>query len=223
MKNRKVLCILMVFAVAASVLTGCGQLSKAQGAASSAAASSQISSSSQDEESSSSSSAQSEDPASSAVVPVQPNQPTSSQSGPVITIETDDKAFNTKFAANPIDKAYIKESNKAISNVDMVNVSNKYSDIWQKEITNAYSELKKKMETDSSQKPKLLQQEQEDWLKDKTAALKKTSDEAQAAGGSMAQVNVASKVMDFYRSRAAQLYKELFAYDKNYTYAYKGN
>lgn len=148
------------------------------------------------------------------------SQTEDSQPGPVLTIQTDDKEFNEKFKQNPIDKKYIEESNNAISNVDMVNISNNYAEIWQDEITHAYSELKEKMAVDSSDKPKKYQAEQENWEKNKTAALKKISDAALSEGGSMAQVNEASQIMDFYRSRAAQLYHELYGYDQKYTYAY---
>lgn len=217
MKLKKASAFLIAFVLFASVLAGCwNQPSKpvqAQPAQSSSAAVS-----SGPEASSQAFSAPTDGETS--VVPAG-NEPAESQPGQVLEIKTDDKAFNTKFAANPIDKAYIKENNNAISNIDMVNVSNKYSEVWQKEIAHAYAELKKHMATDSSMKPKTLQKEQEDWENGKTAAMKKISEEAQAAGGSMAEVNVASKVMDYYRSRAAQIYKELYGYNKDFTYAFK--
>lgn len=218
MKLKKASALLLAFVLCASVLAGCwNQPSKpvqAQPAQSSSAAVSANS-----EVSSQASSVPAASGASSAASAG--NEPAESQPGQVLEIQTDDKAFNTKFAANPIDKAYIKENNNAISNIDMVNVSNKYSEVWQKEIASAYAQLKKHMATDSSMKPKTLQKEQEDWENGKAAAMKKISEEAQAAGGSMAEVNAASKVMDYYRSRAAQLYKELYGYNKNFTYAFK--
>ena len=220
MKNRNKLGIVLAFAVALSAFSGCS-FSKAPSAASSAPASSQVTESSQAVSSVDSSSAQSEAAVSSVASVSQGNQPTESQPGQVIAIETDDKAFDKLFKANPIDKAYIKESNNAFSNVDMVNVSNKYSGIWQKEITYAFDKLDDHLQLESSKKPKQLQTEQEEWEIKKAAALKKITEEEQAKGGSMAQVNVASKVMDFYRSRAAQIYKELYVYDKKFSYAYK--
>jgi len=160
----------------------------------------------------------SEDPASGHVVA--PNEPTDSQPGRVLTITTDSKAFNQKFQSNPVDQAYIKESDQAISTVDMVNVSQKYAGLWQKEIGHAWSELQKKMKADSSGKPAALKAEQKKWEDGKDAALKKITGDALSAGGSMAEVNAASQEMDFYRSRAAQLYRELYDYDKNYSYAF---
>lgn len=150
-----------------------------------------------------------------------PNQPSDSQPGQVLPIETDDKGFNKKFAANPIDKKYIAESNQAVSSIDMIRVSDKYRDVWKAEADHAYAELEKHMLTDSGDKPDKYRAEQEKWRSGQKAALQKISDDAQAAGGSMAQVDLASQVMDYYRGRAAQLYRELYGYDKNYGYAYK--
>lgn len=152
---------------------------------------------------------------------VTPGEPASSQNGPVIDIQTDNKEFDAKFKQNPIDKSYISESAAAVSNIDMVNVSNKYAGIWQKEIDHAWSGLEKHMKTDSSTRPAALKAEQQKWEDGKAAALQKIAADAQAAGGSMAQVDASSKTMDFYRSRANQLYRELYGYDKSYTYAYK--
>jgi uncharacterized protein YecT (DUF1311 family) len=217
MKLKKTAVLLTAFVLCASVLASCGKpVSKPVQADPAQSSSAVVSANASSQPSSA--------PAESEVSEVVPggNEPAESQPGPVLEIQTDDKAFNEKFADNPIDKAYIKEINNAISNVDMVNVSDKYSEIWQKEITHAYTELKKYMATDSSMKPKTLQKEQEDWENGKAAAMKKISEEAQAAGGSMVEVNVASKAMDYYRSRAAQLYKELYGYKQDFTFAYTG-
>lgn len=148
-----------------------------------------------------------------AVIPESGSQP-----GPVAKIETENAEFNKKFKENPIDKKYIKEMNKAASNIDMVKVSDKYSKIWQKEIDNAYSGLKKYMKTDSSKKPEQYEAEQKKWENEKENSLNKISSEVMAEGGSLAQVDEASAVMDFYRARAAAVYAELYTYNKNYTY-----
>jgi hypothetical protein len=165
-------------------------------------------------------SSQPETSSSSAVVSVNPNEPTSSQSGPVLNIQTDNASFDAKFKDNPIDKKYITASNSAISTVDMVSVSNKYAQVWQDEITHAWSELTKEMSADSSTKPAALKAEQQKWKDGKTAAIQKIGTDARAAGGSLAQVNEDSQIMNFYRSRAAQLYRELYDYNKDYTYAF---
>lgn len=198
------------------LLSGCSLLNRASNSSSVPAQSSSSAAESAPPSSSQPASSE-EDPASGHAVT--PNEPAQSQPGRVLDITTDNAEFNRKFAENPVDKAYIKESDKAVSTIDMVNVSEKYAGLWQKEIDHAWSELTKKISTDSSGKPAKLKAEQKSWEDGKTAGLKKISDEALAAGGSMAQVNEASAVMDFYRSRAAQLYRELYDYDKNYSYA----
>lgn len=144
-----------------------------------------------------------------------------SQNGPVKTIQTDSEAFNKVFQSNPIDKKYIAEMKNALSNVDMVRVSNKYSDIWQKEITHAYNSLQDALKADSTTKWKDIEADQKTWESGKDAALKKIISDAQTAGGSMAQVEASSKTMDFYRDRAAKLYRELYELNKSYAYAYK--
>lgn len=214
MGKNKILSICLVAVCAAAFFGGCSLFTGGGGKNSSgtsnnpsSAASSQASEPAGSETSS----------ASSGVITL--SQPPESQPGQVLEIQTDSEKFNAKFKDNPIDKKYITDSDKAVSTVDMVNVSEKYSDVWQKEITYAYGELEKYMKTDSSKKPETLVAEQKKWEQEKSASLKKISSEAAADGGSMAQVNAASKAMDFYRARAAQIYHELYDYNKDYTYS----
>ncbi|MDF1494722.1 lysozyme inhibitor LprI family protein [Caproiciproducens sp. CPB-2] len=211
MNHWKKLCIPLAAAVTIAAFAGCGAV---KGGESSVPASG-LGESSQ-AESRPASSAQSE-PAGSVPV-VTPNEPSESQPGPVIDIETDSPEFNALFKKNPIDKQYIAESNKAFSNVEMVNLSNKYAGIWEKEAASAYDKVTKLATGDALSK---IKAEQAAWVNGKTEALKKISDEAQAAGGTMAQVNAASATMDYYRSRAAQIYRQLYSFDQNYTYAFK--
>ncbi len=217
MKRAKILCIVMVFAVVVSALSGCSLL-KNKGGASSAPSSSEIGTSSQSVSSNVQSEVQSEAPSSGSSIAAGGNEPAESQPGQVIVIETDDKEFDKQFKLNPIDKKYIQDSNNAFSNLEMIQLSDKYGDIWSKEVTSAYNKLIKLAKDDALSKVKA---EQTAWVNGKTEALKKISDAAQAAGGTMAQVNASSSMMDYYRTRAAQVYKELYAYDKNYTYGYK--
>ncbi len=145
-----------------------------------------------------------------------------SQPGPVADVETENDEFNKKFKDNPIDKKYIEEMNDAVSNLDMVNVSQKYGEIWQKEINYAYKCLEKYMETDTGKNPALYKAEQKTWESGKESSLKKINSQAAEAGGSMAGVNESAAVMDFYRSRAAKIYSELYTYNKDYTYKFSG-
>ncbi len=204
MDNRKKLSIVLAAAIVFLSFAGCGQPKASSESSAPASSLTAVSSGTE-----------SGAPVSSETVSSKGNEPAESQSGPVLSIETDDKEFNKKFAQNPMDQAYIKASNNAISNVEMVNVSNDYAMIWASEVTSAYNKLIKLAKGDDLAKVKA---EQTKWLDGKTEALKKISSDAQAAGGTMAQVNEAGGIMDFYRSRAAQVYKELYAYDKNFSF-----
>lgn len=154
---------------------------------------------------------------------VSPGGPSESQPGRVLTVTTDSRDFNEKFRDNPVDKAYIAESDKAVSTADMVRVSEKYAELWEKEIAHAMDGLEERAGTDSGGKFAKLKEEQKSWEDGRAAALKKISDDATAAGGSMARVNEAGGVMDFYRGRAARLYRALYDYDKNYSYAFSAD
>lgn len=223
MKKYKFLSVISLFLTAAILFAGCSLFGKKtavetnagvlQNSSSGAAASSKSAGSSniESQNSGSSSSGSSQN----ARIPESGSEP-----GPVKTIQTENEKFNKKFKDNPIDKKYIKEMNDAISNIDMVDVSDKYSEVWQKEIDYAYGELEKYMKADSSKKPAAYKAEQEKWKQGKESSLKKISSDAISAGGSMAQVDEASAAMDFYRARAAAVYSELYTYNKNYTYKF---
>jgi hypothetical protein len=146
------------------------------------------------------------------------DEPNESQPGAVPDVKTDDKAFNQKFSANPIDKAYIQDSANAISNLDMVKVANQYAQVWADEVNSAYKKVIQLAKGDALNK---IKAEQNDWTTGKAAALAKISKDAQAAGGTMVQVTEASAKMTYYRSRAVEIYKQLYTYDKNYTYAFQ--
>ena len=136
------------------------------------------------------------------------------QQGAVLPVKTDDETFDRKFAANSLDKAYRAEMEKAVSNVEMAKVSEKYAALWQKEIAAVWGKLERAMKTDSSKKPAALKAEQQKWEAGKSAALQKIAADAQT-GGSMAQVDAASRTMEFYRARAARLSRELYDYTKS--------
>ncbi|HCW79495.1 MAG TPA: hypothetical protein DG942_00125 [Ruminococcaceae bacterium] len=142
---------------------------------------------------------------------------TASQGNIVKPESTDSSEFNKKFKDNPVDKHYVSEINNAVSNIEIVKVSDKYAGLWEKEIVNAYSELKNKA---GSSAWKQIEADQKNWENGKAAAIQKISEDAKASGGSMAQAEAASGAMDYYRDRAAQLYRRLFDYDKNYSYAF---
>lgn len=135
------------------------------------------------------------------------------------TIVTSDKEFNKVFEKNPIDVAYKKEMGDATSSTEILEVAQKYTKIWQDEIAAGYKKL---MDSKApSDKKTSYKEKQANWEKDTPAALEKISVEAQALGGSMAQVEIAGKTMEHYRARAAAVYKNLYGFDKKFTYAFK--
>lgn len=144
------------------------------------------------------------------------NNPDEGEAGSlVIPIETDSPEFDAKFKENPIDAAYIEESAGAVSTLDMVAVCEKYAALWEREIEVGMEKLLS-LATDDRE---VYQKEQEDWETGKDAALKALAE--QAGGGSMAQVEAAGSQMDYFRTRANAVLRELYSYDPEFTYAYE--
>lgn len=133
------------------------------------------------------------------------------------TIVTSNKEFNKLFVKNPIDKAFLTEMEKAASSTDMIAVNEKYTKLWQTEVDEGYKKLLAKAPAD---KKKSYQTRQEQWVKDTPAELEKISSKAQSAG-SLAQLEVAGETMEYYRQRAAAIYKNLYTHDAKFTYSYK--
>lgn len=221
--TKKIISVFLTAALSCALLAGCGVFGNG-GQSSSAPAqstaqqsalpqSSAAPKSSVPAQSAASSAAQASSKASSGAGGA--DEPSTSLPGSVGQIQTDDKDFNKKFAANPIDKAYITDSVDAVSNQDMINAANKYADIWSKEIDSAFDKVTKLAKGAQLDQ---IRADQNDWLTEKTAALKKISTDAQSAGGSMVQVTEATGIMNFYRARAVKVYQQLYAFDKNYTY-----
>ena len=143
------------------------------------------------------------------------------QNGPLKTIRTDNEKFNGKFQKNPLDAAYMKEMNGAVSTAAMADVCDKYAGLWQKEVPHAYESLRTALSTDSTTKWRTIEAGQKQWESGTPAALEKIASDAAAAGGSIARVEAASGRMDYYRDRAAALYRSLYDLRPDYGYAYK--
>ena len=147
-----------------------------------------------------------------------PKPSAESQSGTIIEIKTGNKDFDEYFKANPIDKKYSQEINNAFSAVEMVDVSQKYSKIWEDEISYAYNKLMSHANSENADK---FKSQQEEWLNSKGSELSKISQNAAKLGGTMAQVEEAGGIMEFYRRRAVQIYSELYNFEKEYSYKFK--
>lgn len=137
-------------------------------------------------------------------------------------VSTDSEAFNIKFKSNPIDAKYAAEMDDAASTTDIVKVSDKYTDVWSKEIDHAYAELKKALASDTG-KWSGVESGQKAWEAGKDAEIQKINAQAQADGGSMARITSASETMEYYRSRAAELYRILYGAEPDFTYAFSAN
>ena len=146
----------------------------------------------------------------------------SGNEGIVNTVSTSNDAFNKKFKDNPIDAKYAAEMNNAATTAQIVGAADKYADLWSKEIDHAYAELKKSLASDAS-KWNEVQAGQKSWESGKAAKLAEIAQTEQSGGGSMAQITAANSAMEFYRSRAAQLYSILYGYEPNYAYAFAAN
>lgn len=136
--------------------------------------------------------------------------------GLVIPIETDSPEFDKLFAENPIDASYVKEMADAVSTLDMVAVCRKYAELWEAEIDGGMEKLLS-LATDDRE---VYRKEQEDWETGRDANLA-AIDEQAGAGGSLSQLNAASERMDFFRTRANQILRELYSYDPSFTYVYE--
>ena len=134
----------------------------------------------------------------------------------VIPIETDSPEFDKLFAENPIDASYVKEMADAVSTLDMVAVCRKYAELWEAEIDGGMEKLLS-LATDDRE---VYRKEQEDWETGRDANLA-AIDEQAGTGGSLSQLNAASERMDFFRTRANQILRELYSYDPSFTYVYE--
>lgn len=135
----------------------------------------------------------------------------------VDTITTDNEEFNKLFAENPLDAAYKRESGENYSAVDMEQTATKFAGLWQAEIDSAYKKL---LEFSSGTEKDQYKAEQEKWIAETPNALEKILEEAQEEGGSMANVTAAGNTMEYYRARAAQIYRALYNYDKEFQFEY---
>ena len=121
-------------------------------------------------------------------------------------------AFEAKWAQNPLDAAYDKESGDAESTKEITELDNKYAVQWESAVVDAYQKLMQASNNDAS-----LKSEQEKWESGKAAALQQIQ-ESQQDNGTAGSMAVANATMAFYRDRAKQLYQELYQYDPDFTF-----
>lgn len=134
------------------------------------------------------------------------------------SIDSDNAAFLEKFNANSLDSAYEEELETAFSAKEWVQISQKYANFWLSEIDNAYKCLLVEAEDTAS-----IKNEQASWLSSCDDKIHEIESEVTADGGSLARFNAANEIMLLYRERAADLYEQLYAYDKTFSFSFVAN
>ncbi len=159
---------------------------------------------------------QTETAASSQTPPVSASQAETNEGGaitpgPASQASSPETAFDQKWAENPLDAAYEKDSEEADSMQEMISLANTYAVQWQSAMIDAY----KKLFAASGNDP-AVEQAQQTWEDEAAAFLQDLSASAQT--GTSGALSAATQKMEFYRSRAKALYEQLYAYDPNFTY-----
>ena len=127
----------------------------------------------------------------------------------------DNEAFEEKFEANPLDAAYREASMEAVSNKDMAELAETYAHYWETEVNSGYERLMALSGNDKD-----IEAGQEQWRSGYTQAMEEIASNAAALGGSMASVEEATLRMEYYRSRAKEIYGMLYAYDPDFQYQF---
>jgi len=159
---------------------------------------------------------QTETAASSQTPPVSASQAETNEGGaitpgPASQASSPETAFDQKWAENPLDAAYEKDSEEADSMQEMISLANTYAVQWQSAMIDAY----KKLFAASGNDP-AVEQAQQTWEDEAAAFLQDLSASAQT--GTSGALSAATQKMEFYRSRAKALYEQLYAYDPDFTY-----
>ena len=148
-------------------------------------------------------------PAESSVSTAPPESEASSGSDVVNSIATGDEAFD--------EASYRLAQEDAYSTTDMLQLANDYAAIWENEVDSAYKRL---LDEAGAEEREQVRAEQEQWVADTPAALQAIAEQAEAEGGSLSRVTAASAVMEYYRTRASELYRRLYELDGSLNLAY---
>ena len=127
------------------------------------------------------------------------------------------QGFEEVFAQNPIDAAYQEEEVNALTNQEMLQLSQKYADVWETEVEWAYQAL---VDAASGEAKSQYEEEQVRWPSERQSKLEEIASAAGTGGGSLAGLTQATQTMEFYRERAKELYEQLYQYQPDYSYAY---
>ena len=217
MKCKRFLILTICAAVLCGGIAACGEESASSmvsslGSSASAASGPSLAASAAE----SAAESQTETAASSQTPPVSASQAETNEGGaitpgPASQASSPETAFDQKWAENPLDAAYEKDSEEADSMQEMISLANTYAVQWQSAMIDAY----KKLFAASGNDP-AVEQAQQTWEDEAAAFLQDLSASAQT--GTSGALSAATQKMKFYRSRAKALYEQLYAYDPDFTY-----
>lgn len=217
MKCKRFLILTICAAVLCGGIAACGEESASStvsslGSSASAASGPSLAASAAE----STAESQTETAASSQTPPVSASQAETNEGGaitpgPASQASSPETAFDQKWAENPLDAAYEKDSEEADSMQEMISLANTYAVQWQSAMIDAY----KKLFAASGNDP-AVEQAQQTWEDEAAAFLQDLSASAQT--GTSGALSAATQKMEFYRSRAKALYEQLYAYDPDFTY-----
>ncbi len=148
-------------------------------------------------------------PASSAAeesAPASDAAPSGSESGA-------DADFEAKFAENPLDASYSEQADQLSTTQELVSLASTYAGLWNSEIIHAYEELLQYPDQEE------VAQDQQTWDAEKDDRLAALLSEV-TGEGTAAQIEKNTIAMNFYRDKAKELYRQLYARDPDYTYSY---
>ncbi len=128
---------------------------------------------------------------------------------------SDSNAFEEKFAQNPLDAAYREASMASVSNKEMAELAETYAGYWEEEVNDGFERLLALSGNDGE-----IESSQDQWLSRRDQAMRDIAEEAAAAGGSMAAVEEATLRMEYYRTRAKEIYGQLYGYDPNFQFRF---
>lgn len=128
---------------------------------------------------------------------------------------SDSNAFEEKFAQNPLDAAYREASMAAVSNKEMAELAETYAGYWEEEVNDGFERLLALSGNNGE-----IESSQDQWLSGRDQAMRDIAEEAAAAGGSMAAVEEATLRMEYYRTRAKEIYGQLYGYDPNFQFRF---
>ena len=203
--SKKLAALVGVILLSGMIFTGCSGNGQEISQTSSAAGSSETETSYVHSQSDFNSAAEAESNAQSAAV--SPNSSTSSQNN------TD---FDEYFSQNPITAAHNEESGSVYTTNDMLQVEEKFSGIWAKEVDHAYELCQQNLPSDIFSSVKA---DHETWLSTQHADLADIRADGQQAGGTLGSVQIATDSAAYYEKEAKKLYQVL--YENNISYQYQ--